>query len=141
MRVTVAMHCLDHHNQTLIEWSSQLLLLLQEEAQRLESPICDHHLPRRSWCGLGQGVCVVCVPLLHAASSALSFAFYVRTHTNWQLKHTLAQPQEELLEIVNVMKKAKASYTKLKVKMPSGVLLCGPPGTGKTLLGECYFRG
>mmetsp|Transcript_4482 Transcript_4482/g.12213 ORF Transcript_4482/g.12213 Transcript_4482/m.12213 type:complete len:653 (-) Transcript_4482:463-2421(-) len=44
--------------------------------------------------------------------------------------------KEELLEVVDVMKKAKSSYTKLKVKMPSGVLLCGPPGTGKTLLAK-----
>ncbi len=43
--------------------------------------------------------------------------------------------QEELMEVVTVMKAAKASYTKLNVKIPSGVLLCGPPGTGKTLLG------
>jgi ATP-dependent Zn protease len=45
--------------------------------------------------------------------------------------------KEELTEVVSVMKSAKSSYSKLKVKMPSGVLLCGPPGTGKTLLGEC----
>lgn len=45
--------------------------------------------------------------------------------------------KEELTEVVSVMKAAKASYSRLKVKMPSGVLLCGPPGTGKTLLGEC----
>ncbi|GLI66848.1 hypothetical protein VaNZ11_010831 [Volvox africanus] len=40
----------------------------------------------------------------------------------------------ELLEVVAVMRQTKGSYSKLKVKMPSGVLLCGPPGTGKTLL-------
>jgi ATP-dependent metalloprotease FtsH len=44
--------------------------------------------------------------------------------------------KEELAEVVSVMKAAKQSYTKLKVKMPSGVLLCGPPGTGKTLLAK-----
>ena len=48
--------------------------------------------------------------------------------------------QDELLEVVNVMKREHASYTKLKVKMPSGVLLCGPPGTGKTLLGEWHLK-
>eukprot|EP00798_Chlamydomonas_sp_ICE-L_P016886 gene16886-23161_t len=42
----------------------------------------------------------------------------------------------ELMEVVSVMKAAKQSYSKLKVKMPSGVLLCGPPGTGKTLLAK-----
>eukprot|EP00199_Chlamydomonas_sp_CCMP681_P007943 CAMPEP_0119111072 /NCGR_PEP_ID=MMETSP1180-20130426/33690_1 /TAXON_ID=3052 ORGANISM="Chlamydomonas cf sp, Strain CCMP681" /NCGR_SAMPLE_ID=MMETSP1180 /ASSEMBLY_ACC=CAM_ASM_000741 /LENGTH=65 /DNA_ID=CAMNT_0007097831 /DNA_START=11 /DNA_END=204 /DNA_ORIENTATION=+ len=34
------------------------------------------------------------------------------------------------------MKGLKSSYTKLNVKMPSGVLLSGPPGTGKTLLAK-----
>ena len=34
----------------------------------------------------------------------------------------------ELAEVVSVMKAAKQSYSRLKVKMPSGVLLCGPPG-------------
>lgn len=43
--------------------------------------------------------------------------------------------QEELMEVVTVMKGLKSSYTKLNVRMPSGVLLSGPPGTGKTLLG------
>ncbi|GIL68519.1 hypothetical protein Vafri_21788 [Volvox africanus] len=42
----------------------------------------------------------------------------------------------ELLEVVAVMRQTKGSYSKLKVKMPSGVLLCGPPGTGKTLLAK-----
>jgi DNA polymerase III delta prime subunit len=41
------------------------------------------------------------------------------------------------MEVVTVMRGVKAAYNKLKVRMPSGVLLCGPPGTGKTLLGEC----
>lgn len=44
--------------------------------------------------------------------------------------------KQELAEVVSVMKAAKASYKKLKVKMPSGVVLCGPPGTGKTLLAK-----
>lgn len=44
------------------------------------------------------------------------------------------------MEVVSVMRAANKSYTKLKVKMPSGVLLCGPPGTGKTLLGACVGR-
>jgi len=44
--------------------------------------------------------------------------------------------KEELMEVVSVMKAQKAAYSKLKVKMPSGVLLCGPPGTGKTLLAK-----
>ncbi|GIL92433.1 hypothetical protein Vretifemale_19999, partial [Volvox reticuliferus] len=42
----------------------------------------------------------------------------------------------ELLEVVAVMRQTKGSYSKLRVKMPSGVLLCGPPGTGKTLLAK-----
>ncbi|GAX80849.1 hypothetical protein CEUSTIGMA_g8284.t1 [Chlamydomonas eustigma] len=44
--------------------------------------------------------------------------------------------KQELAEVVSVMKATKAAYSKLKVKMPSGVLLCGPPGTGKTLLAK-----
>ncbi|KAG2454133.1 hypothetical protein HYH02_001169 [Chlamydomonas schloesseri] len=44
--------------------------------------------------------------------------------------------KQELLEVVTVMRQSKAVYSKLKVKMPSGVLLCGPPGTGKTLLAK-----
>ncbi|GLC60747.1 hypothetical protein PLESTB_001666400 [Pleodorina starrii] len=44
--------------------------------------------------------------------------------------------KEELLEVVSVMRATKSTYSKLKVKMPSGVLLCGPPGTGKTLLAK-----
>ncbi|KAG2498816.1 hypothetical protein HYH03_003009 [Edaphochlamys debaryana] len=44
--------------------------------------------------------------------------------------------KQELLEVVTIMRQANASTSKLKVKMPSGVLLCGPPGTGKTLLAK-----
>lgn len=44
--------------------------------------------------------------------------------------------KEELTEVVSVMKASKSAYSKLRVKMPSGVLLCGPPGTGKTLLAK-----
>ncbi len=54
--------------------------------------------------------------------------------------HASVVPQEELMEVVSVMKAAKAAYTRLQVKIPSGVLLCGPPGTGKTLLGACAAR-
>lgn len=46
--------------------------------------------------------------------------------------------REELMEVVSVMKAQRSAYSKLRVKMPSGVLLCGPPGTGKTLLGELW---
>ncbi|KAG2432568.1 hypothetical protein HXX76_008912 [Chlamydomonas incerta] len=44
--------------------------------------------------------------------------------------------KQELLEVVSVMRQSKTTASKLKVKMPSGVLLCGPPGTGKTLLAK-----
>lgn len=44
--------------------------------------------------------------------------------------------KRELMEVVSTMKATRPTTSKLKVKMPSGVLLCGPPGTGKTLLGE-----
>ncbi|MEW5318471.1 MAG: hypothetical protein WDW38_009691 [Sanguina aurantia] len=43
--------------------------------------------------------------------------------------------KRELMEVVSTMKATRPASSKLKVKMPSGVLLCGPPGTGKTLLG------
>lgn len=37
-----------------------------------------------------------------------------------------------------MMRAQKSAYSRLKVKMPSGVLLSGPPGTGKTLLGGLW---
>jgi cell division protease FtsH len=49
------------------------------------------------------------------------------------------EAKAELVEVVQCLKNA-GRYARLRVKMPSGVLLCGPPGTGKTLLGARAWR-
>eukprot|EP00210_Caulerpa_lentillifera_P006801 g6500.t1 len=45
----------------------------------------------------------------------------------------MEEAKAELLEVVDLLKNP-TKYSKLNVKIPSGVLLCGPTGTGKTLL-------
>jgi cell division protease FtsH len=47
----------------------------------------------------------------------------------------VSSAKEELREVVACLRNAE-QYSKLRAKMPSGVLLCGPPGTGKTLLAK-----
>ena len=43
--------------------------------------------------------------------------------------------KEELREVVACLKNS-SQYSKVRARMPSGVLLHGPPGTGKTLLAK-----
>jgi cell division protease FtsH len=43
--------------------------------------------------------------------------------------------KEELREVVACLRNAQ-QYSRVRAKMPSGVLLSGPPGTGKTLLAK-----
>lgn len=45
------------------------------------------------------------------------------------------EEKQELVEVVEFLKNPK-KFTRLGVKIPSGVLLEGPPGTGKTLLAK-----
>ena len=47
----------------------------------------------------------------------------------------LDEEKEELIEIVNFLKKPEKFYN-MGAKIPRGVLLCGKPGTGKTLIAK-----
>ena len=56
-----------------------------------------------------------------------------QTHTKFDDVAGLDEEKQEMIEIVNFLKKPE-KFNKMGAKIPKGVLLCGKPGTGKTLI-------
>ena len=57
------------------------------------------------------------------------------TNTRFEDVAGLDEEKEEMVEIVNFLKKPEEFY-EMGAKVPRGVLLCGKPGTGKTLIAK-----
>ncbi len=58
-----------------------------------------------------------------------------KTKTTFKDIAGLDEEKQEMIEIVNFLKKPK-KFLEMGAKIPRGVLLCGNPGTGKTLIAK-----
>jgi hypothetical protein len=79
--------------------------------------------------GVGARRRLACAPLKHERPRAASAPAHAPNPAGCEAAKL------ELWEVVQCLQDA-ARYSRVRARMPSGVLLSGPPGTGKTLLAK-----
>ncbi len=72
--------------------------------------------------------------------SAMREVLVETPNVNWNDVGGLSKIKQELKEAVEWPLKHPASFNRLGIKAPKGILLYGPPGTGKTLLAKAVAK-